>query len=380
LYKDEGIVLQRSAKTLNKSTLKNPLIVIANYIFDSIATDVFTSSDGKLSESLITVKTAEKLLEGGLPNDWEKVKIDYADQEIHSSYYNNEFDEILFSYQGKLMDSHFQFPIAGLKALKSLQTLSNHRLLLVTSDKGYTTLDELDCLDRPTLDFHGSFSVMVNYHALGEYCKNNHGDMQIQAFRDNIVSGVFSYGFPFDGLGHLKVSMAQIVDGFSPSDYFLMFEHIMQCYKKCTLSELATFLNLSGWDPYVFDRIGEKITDMAEDGDPEVVAFIAENAHKVVDNVFYTPAMDDVIFDVAVFYQNINQFENAIKYYEQSNLVFGESDVTYFNIGICYHSMNHAEAAIEALNKALALNTDADDARQWIETIGREQEINGSSK
>lgn len=378
LYQSDDIVLHHSQKTLNKDVLVNPLIVLANYLFDSIGNDVFTVNDGQLFESLVTVKTTDKVSEDGKPTDWEKVSIAYQEKPIAKSYYQNQFDEILFGYENQLMGTHFQFPVAGLKALQYLQGIASNRLLLVTSDKGYTTLDELDCLEYPDLDFHGSFSVMVNYHAIGEYLKKCGGSQHTQAFRENIVSGVFSSGFLLTDMPQLSFSMQQNIDGFSPTDYFLLYEHFAAHYKKCSLAELSSFLNLSEWDSHVYDQIGSHLADLAEDGDPEVVAYLAENMHKVAKNVYYSPAASDVIFDVGVFYQNISQFEQAIEYYEQSNAVFGESDITFFNIGICYHSLGNNSAAVLALKRALSLNASASDAKQWIETIEKEQALNNS--
>lgn len=373
LYQKENIHLRCSSEIVDSATLKNPLIVIANYLFDSIATDVFTVADGQLFESRVTLKTPEKLPLNGVPTDWQKVSIHYEESPISQTYYHNEFDEILFGYQDQLIDTHFQFPIAGLTALKNLQSLANNRLLLLTSDKGYTTLDELDCLEYPDLDFHGSFSVMVNYHAIGAYLGACDGGQHIQAFRDNIVTGVFSSGFSLDHLPQLAYARSQVLDGLSPTDYFLLYEHVAKTYKKSTFAELATFLNLSEWDPNLFEQIGGRLSELAEDGDPEVLAYLIENMYKISENFYYSPAASDVIFDIAVFYQNVNRFEEAIPLYEKSNALFGDSDVTWFNIGMCYQSLENKSAALDAMHKALQLNESANDVREWIGTINKDE-------
>ena len=54
LYHSESLELHCAQQ---KITIQNPLLVIANYLFDSIATDVFSVKDGKLFESRVTVKT-----------------------------------------------------------------------------------------------------------------------------------------------------------------------------------------------------------------------------------------------------------------------------------------------------------------------------------
>lgn len=355
-------------------SIVNPLIIVANYLFDSVATDVFTVKNGQLYESLVTVKTDTLNMKNGVPMDWEKVIIEHSENEIQSAYYHNEFDEILLNYRSDLADTSFQFPIASLIALKNLQALCNNQFLLLTSDKGYTNLEELDDCDYPELDFHGCFSVMVNYHAIGEYLKRSSGGHTIQSFRENVVTGVFSSGFELNALPQLSYASQQMIDGFSPTDYFLIYEYLILNYKQCSLEVLSSYLNLSAWDPHVFDHISEHFCELASEGDPEIISYLMQHMHHLVDNFYFMSSADDVFFSVGIFFQNINQFERAIEYYQQSLQYFGQSDIVLFNIGMCLYSLERNAEAVTYLQSALALNADATDAKEWIETIQKEGE------
>ncbi len=357
----------------NRLKTNNPLIIIANYLFDSISTDVFTVNDGKLYESLVTLKTDASNSDNNHIIDWTKVDISYTEKLIQEKYYHNEFDSILFDYPKNLIDTHFQFPIAGLAALKNLQALCNNQFLLITSDKGYTNLEELDHCEHPELDHHGSFSVMVNYHAIGEYLKQSGGEHIIQAFRENIVTGVFSSGFPLSTSPQLNLATKQMIQGFSPTDYFLIYEHFIAHYKTCSLEIMSSYLNLSGWDPYVFDHIAEFLCDLADEGDPEVMSYLSEHMHLIADNFYFLPTSEDTLFNIGLFFQNAGQFDHAITYYQQSEKYFGQSDVVLFNMAMCLHSQEKNSEAIEQLQKALVLNADAEDAKEWIKVIQSEQ-------
>src|SRR3990167_529002 len=86
LYHSENFTLHRAKKTITKNILENPLIIIANYIFDSIATDVFTVENGVLYEARATFDTdADNLIEGK-PKHWEKVSISYQKTPITDHY------------------------------------------------------------------------------------------------------------------------------------------------------------------------------------------------------------------------------------------------------------------------------------------------------
>ena len=371
LYQNSDIVLHREKTVLSKNSIQNPLILIANYLFDSIATDVFTAEDGKLYENKASIFTEASNIQNGNIVHLEKIKIDYHQKVIADRYYHNDFDSILFDYQKKLTDSHFQFPVAVLNALKNIRALSNQKLLLLTSDKAYSNCGELDHIDYPDLDFHGSFSVMVNYHAIGEYLKKSGGEYVVQAFRENIATGIFSSGFALSELPQFKFSATQAINGFSPTDYFMLYEHFIENYKNCSLAVLASYLNLSVWDPGLFDTISDHLSLLAEKGDPEVVAYLSENMHRIAAHFYYLPSSNDILFDIGVYFQNIGHYSEAIQYYERSKFYYGINEVVEFNIGMCFYSLDQLEKALIYMKTALQLNSKSIDTKKWIETIDK---------
>ena len=58
------------------------------------------------------------------------------------------------------------FPTAALRLLERMRQLSNGRLLLLSSDKGYSCPDSFRGIGDPHIAIHKSFSVMVNFHAI----------------------------------------------------------------------------------------------------------------------------------------------------------------------------------------------------------------------
>ena len=60
ISKDEEIRLRHSGEVLSSGKLKNPLILFANYTFDSLPQDTFYVNKGELFEGLITVTSPEE--------------------------------------------------------------------------------------------------------------------------------------------------------------------------------------------------------------------------------------------------------------------------------------------------------------------------------
>ncbi len=52
--------------------------------------------------------------------------------------------------------------------------------------KEHSTVESLDRLGHPSISFHGSFSMMVNFDAIGRYFKNSGGDSFLQTSRKGI--------------------------------------------------------------------------------------------------------------------------------------------------------------------------------------------------
>ena len=195
----------------------------------------------------------------------------------------------------------------------------------------------------------------------------------VQSFRQHIATGIFSSGFSLEHFSQLQMAIQQMIRGFSPTDYFIIYEHFIAHYKECSLEVMASYLNLSHWDPYVFDHISDYVCELAEEGDPDVVTFLAKNMHRIADNFYFLPSSEDTLFSIGVFFQNIGEFMNAIAYYEKSLRYFGDCDVVLFNLGICSYSLDQHDKAIYYLQRAHTCNPEAIDAKEWIEVIRKEK-------
>lgn len=356
LENDTKITLLESNVTLQKDSIKNPLIVFANYIFDTIVTDIFTIEKNKIYESLVELKTFNKNIKNNEPLNWKKVKIGHKHNIISKQYYGNkEIDTILNEYQQKLKDTHLLFPIGGLRCIQHLNQMSQNKLLLISSDKGYTTLPELEDLDYPFLDFHGSFSVMVNFHAISRYFEMHGGDSTYQTCRDSLTTAVFASGIQFENLPETKIILKQTIEGFTAADYFVFYEHFEKVYKNTKLNVLFSFLCLSGWDPFIFDSIASRIVELLDDADEQQIEYLTSNIQKIADNFYYVPECEDIFFSIGLLLYELDHFEEALKYYKKSEEFFGTGFESFFNIGLCYFYLEKYESSLQYLEQALTL-------------------------
>ncbi|MCH9643487.1 MAG: tetratricopeptide repeat protein [Gammaproteobacteria bacterium] len=369
---DDTITLTEKGSVLRAKALHNPMIVFANYLFDSIINDIFLIKDNQIKESRITLKTPADNLENGQPKAGDKLTIEYEDHALDGGYYADaRFNDLLDECRREFDETRILFPIGSLRTISHLQSFSDGKLLLISSDKGSAFDDEIDDCLEPELDYHGSFSVMVNYNAISRYFKANGGDSFMQNQRDAIISTAFGFGFKFDEMKELNLALELLVSDFSPADYFNFYEHLDSNYKKCDLDMLASFLNLSGWDPGVFDVIDGRISDLLEDAEQEIIDYLSDNLHKVVENFYYIPEANDTIFDVGVFYQEIEEYEKALKYFDLSRRYFAAEWEVLFNSGFCAHELQRYDEALKFFEQAHEVDPKDKETRQFIENTKR---------
>lgn len=373
LENDTEITLKHSGVTLSAEALDNPLIVIANYIFDTLRTDIFTLEDSTLYESLVSLETDSGNYENGQPKKWEGVRVKHSPNKITANYYDDEhYNAVLEEYRNNLTKTHFLFPIATLNALKHLKSISKNKMLVLASDKSYSTMEEQDELEHPEVAFHGSFSVMANFDAIARVFKHAQGDSLLQTPREGITTGVFASGFQFSDLPETSLALEEYVEGFSPGDYFLLHDQVCNEDKNVKLEVYAALLSMSQWDPYVFDLINEQLFDLLDDADYDTLRYLSHNMSKIADNFYYVPGVDDVLFNIGLFFHESEEYGKALPYYEESRRIFGEQHVTVFNIAICYYELGQKDKALALFKRSVELDPKQKDARSWIKTVEKE--------
>lgn len=364
------IKLMHSGLELNRDTLKNPLLLCANYFFDTLANDSFSVRNGKLYELLVTLTTDESNMHDNKPVDLEKIQMDHHWNEISGPYYKNpELDPLLDIYKNSLTDTNVLIPIESLRGFDYLRELSNDRMLLVSSDKAYSELSSLDHLGYPSMAFHGSsalkcFSMMVNYHAVGNYFINGGGDFFPQTSRRGIKTCAFSRGIKFADFPETHAALQENIENFSPADFFNVRRNVLEA-QNVELDAIASLMQLSRWDSYTFLRLN-LATRIGEEADAETVEYLARNMHKVSENYFKMPQSDCVPFEVAVFFHAIKYYKDAYEQYSQAEKFVGDQFGLHYNAALCLHHMDRNKEALARFRRALQIDPDSKEAKEWI--------------
>ncbi len=370
---EKPITLIKKQIRLSPDELVNPLTVFANYIFDTVSHDSFAVHQQKLYELTLSLSTDEKNLDHGKPIDMEKISVDYNVHEIRNAYYGDpHLDAILDEYKKSLSETSFLIPIGSIHALNFLKKLANNKLFLISTDKGYSTLDALDHLGHPSISFHGSFSMMVNFHAIAAYFKNCGGDAFLQTSRKGIKTSVFSSGFKLSDMPETWLAIEERVEKFSPADYFILHRRISDSFQECGMDTIASHMQLAGWDPHIYLKLTNRVTSIVSETDSETINYMADNMPKMAANYYHMPKSECILFEIGVFFHAIKRYDQAIQYYLEALPFVGEQFGLFYNLALCQHHLQDNTAALDNFKKAFALDENSKEAQEWINYLEKE--------
>lgn len=418
---DKEIKLWKSNITLTQGSCKNPIVIVANYLFDTLYHDIFQIDHGDLREGLVS--TGSKHAEEPDPLDPEIIqRLDnhYKYQSIQAKdyYQNEEGDEehlakILqwYTHNFNHNQASILYPIGALRALRRLGKFSNNRLLVISGDKGNNNPDQFLGLMDPHIAVHGSFSLMVNYHAIGAWFTSKGGfalhnpqeeaSLKVSTFilceSENVYNNheVTEKHIEFYGNGltlldekrseyfpSLCSAFHDYVNTFGPNDFFVLQKSLKEDMTSPPLRTIVSLLKLSDWDPDVFFKFRDPILLHAPSCGSKLRNDLARGIPNIWSNYYHLDLDKDIAFEIGRFYYGIRDYENALYYYKESMRIVGEHHVTYHNQGLCYYSLGNILISLDLFQKALQLCPEYEKARNWIEKVQSEllHKNNGSTE
>lgn len=401
---DTTIKLEVSGAFLARGALKNPLLVIANYLFDTIKHDAFRVVDGCLQETKISLfreisgrserrnyPEAEEERQSGDDHQNGSAGVhDYPTiQEIRMSevysdldlpyYRDSHLDSILDFYRRELSDSSVIFPIGAIRSIANLSYLAADKLALFVSDKGFASLDSKQVLGLRTQEFaeHGAFSFDVNFDALQRYIENRGGNALIESGDHSSLGFMFATTWkPVCELTrHFFRQYIQKRDicnaSYNLEEFTFVGSEKGESFVRPYLTNFISIVQSSNFDPFIFDgafaRLFEKLV-------PELTQMDLEQEHEVTDligrtfrNVFNV-ANDycdlAAIFEFCMCWQ---KYEFCLALAKQANDSLGVSRKAFDYAAIASEHLNRREDAYEYFRQALALKPDHDWAREGME-------------
>lgn len=223
LLADQPIRLIQSGDVLNEELLNNPLMVISNYVFDTLPQDVYRITQGKLQLGMLAKDAVLSLPRGNnVPLYLDNLGKQFLYKEVDISEdisFESQSDRateiglrVLSSYQAKFSEIGFSFPSQGITALVKLKQRINAPMVWLIADKA---LKESDLFDsngyQPSLVRHDhTWSLEVNLDSISRAAIELDGRCIVQTMNTTaITQAVIFFGIKPKLLPHFEIQLRE---------------------------------------------------------------------------------------------------------------------------------------------------------------------------
>ena len=345
--RSESLVLRPSGRTIAAGSLAQPLVVVTNYVFDSIPQDLFHIGANACHECLVSLAVDADPDTLDVAQLIERVQCRYQRRPVDEPAYQEPWlQELLEGYRRALADTHLLFPAAGLRCLERLRALSKQGLMLLSADKGDHRLTSLQRTASPALVRHGSFSLSVNYHAVKSYCER-HGGLALFPGERHRSLNVSACLMVADAADHLETRRAyeRHVQDFSPDDFYTITTHARQSIGRMSVEDILAYLRLSHYDAHQFGRYLPRLMELA----PKLERDQHHAVNAAVDRVWdlYFPLGEelDLANAIALLLYEMDEYRRALDYFRRSEDIYGADTGTLANMATCHRLLGEDEEA-----------------------------------
>lgn len=350
------IKLQIANRTIGLQDLSQPIIALANYFFDSLPTDLFLIKDKVISACSIALDTKEdpKIMDEA--SLLKNLLLTYYKTPLTEAFYEDPLlNNLLEQYKHLVTDTHLFFPEKGLQCLDNLRKLSSKGLMLLTMDKGFFETHDLDKKEEPEIITHGSFSLWVNYHALGAFCEKHEGKVFYPAFSNFYLQMGCLLFLPDTSTYPATDAAYQLfVNDFGPDDFNgikrLTYQHIAQL----TLKELISLLRLSHYDSTFFERILPRLKQVIRQVSFDERKRVEQTIQQTWNMYFSISESFDLAYESGGLLYDLGFYKEALPYFQHSVDLFGLKPDIYYNRALCYFQLRQDKLFLTALQEGKA--------------------------
>lgn len=353
--------LRYSGATLNPETVKNPIVVIGNYFFDTIPQDLFKVQDGKLYEGRVSLSMDKNSdTEELSPTDPGVIKhlnysFDFAPIENFDNYYGDypELNKILKVYASRFENIPFQFPVGAFQTIRFFRELSKGRLLLLAGDQGRASEEQVQTTQL-FIAKHSSFSISVNYHAIAMFFRHAGGMSLLTTYPEPIfVVITAALGGEKEQYPETGLAFRTHIDYFEPNDYYKMINYADKFWLEPTLESVLIILKLGDWDPVNFNTFFERIRRLLPQASLEEKERLVQVIYNIWDRFYpVNKSEGGFIMNLGVLLYDLERYPEAIAFFQRALNLGYEDEKVFQNIASSYTALQDAANALQWQQKA----------------------------
>jgi tetratricopeptide (TPR) repeat protein len=355
--RDQELRLDISGAHLSPGTVKNPVAVLANYVFDSLPQDAFAVTGGRLHESLVTLTYPTREPDPADPQWFAQAGLTYEHRPIDGDYYEvPAWNRVLHAYEERLDDTVVLFPEAALRCLAQWQRLADGRLLVLCGDKGHFREEGLLGQREPSVAMHGSLSLMVNFHALEQVTQLWGGEvLRPSHLPAHLAIGAFLFGRPSDDYPETRLAYDEAIARHGPDDFYTLKKAFEEAHTGYSVEQLLATLRWSGWDANVllvcFPVLLERLATASVHAKQEACRALEQ----VWDHYYPIGEGRDLAFHLGRLLVVMGYYTEALDYFQHSLRLHGSAANTFYHLALCHYVLRQLDMAGEYTRQALDL-------------------------
>jgi len=352
----QELELRHAGITIAAADLQQPLLAIANYFFDSLPNDLFYFKDGQLSSCTVALTSAVD------PTGLDEAALFAALELVYDTaplarpgYENPIFNSILAGYRQLVFNTFLLFPRLGLECLDNLRQLSQKGLFVLSMDKGFHEIHDLEHAPAPKMITHGSVSFSVNYHALGAYCQQHAGTVFFPEFATfNLELGCLLFLPKGERFTETRAAYQRVVNGFGPDDISGLMKFTYRHINDMDLPELIGVLRMGGYDSTLFKNVLPRLKQLSLQVTFNERTRLAQTLHQIWGMYFTLNEPADLAFEIGGLLYALAYYDDAVRYFQYSTDHFGHTPDSYYNRILCYYQLRHDQLFSATLREAQA--------------------------
>jgi len=333
-----------------------PLVVVANYVFDSIPSDVYAIRAGVVHDVGLTLTADAPEVDRSDAKAISRLRLSWDPSEAPAQPTGHgSFDAVLARY-GELLDTTMvMLPTAAMTCVEALAAAAGSPTLALVADKGWAHLRDLSGQGPPVLaPDGGSFSIMVNFDAVTRVVRAGGGTALLPPHQvQHLVVGAFV-------LGDLEATetarrYADVLGEGGPDD-----AHSLRGATKppgeLTLQQALSLLRTTRWDSRTFLEVFPLLYQLVGEANGRSKIDVAAAVHRVWDEWFPIGEPSDLALFAGLLLSRVGHHREALAMFAASIEQLGPNAEAHFGAARAHIALRELDDARREVRAALALN------------------------
>jgi hypothetical protein len=400
---DSSLHLRHSGADLVPGGLANPLVCVANYLFDVQPQDLFSIVGGSLNEELVQVYGPAGLEGPATKSYVMDLRCALRSEPVGDARYPGRSGQLLHATAERHAEgSRFLFPACALATLGALSELSERRLLVLMGERPFVAPAQMGATSASSSTLETRAGTVV-LHAPGWLIHLGiHGasvslpvDTRVLAEAAALDGGrLLSPEEPPRGLSVEALVIGAIAATTNLDRAFRLSigdvapDAVLQAIRPAqrdggnaeTLSEFLAVMQLAQHDPKVLADCRPGLVKLLASANRNIAKELVQSLHRAYRLDYPMGDGFDLAVDIAFLVLRVDCYEEALWFFEESARRFGPSLANRIGAGLC-HALNQDLAqALTSLREALELSPSEDDSNRLRELRIRDMPIEGALK